>query len=327
MQQTNSTTRVDTLSPTVESHFRILYERQRLRGRSKGGQRKNYRINFRHFERYLGRPPVLDDLNDDTIGDVMQWIVDRPRAPRTANKFMDCMVALWRFLCEKGIIERRWPTVEPFPVPEAAPVAWLESELKLLWQACEEQCGTIWCVPASLWWHTMHAVIWDSGERIGAVWALPWVDVDLNGTDKHAGFIRFRALHRKGQTRDIIRPIHANTVNALREMRELQSSTLGAQAIERGRVFGEPFCVGTLYNRYKTLLVKAGLPADRSHKFHCIRKSVASWYEVAGGNATKLLDHSSRRVTARYLDPRIVGDESAADLLFRPEAGRGKRRR
>ena len=63
---------------------------------------------------------------------------------------------------------------------------------------------------------------------------------------------------------------------------------------------------------------RAGLPDTREYKFHAIRKSTASHYEAAGGNATELLGHSSRKVTQGYLDPRIVRTKPAVELLFRP---------
>lgn len=39
---------------------------------------------------------------------------------------------------------------------------------------------------------------------------------------------------------------------------------------------------------------------------------------LAGGNATELLGHSSRKVTEAYLDPEIVARPAACDRLFRP---------
>lgn len=50
--------------------------------------------------------------------------------------------------------------------------------------------------------------------------------------------------------------------------------------------------------------------------------------EAAGGNATELLGHSSRKVTRQsYLDPRITGPPAAVDLLFRlPVVRRHKER-
>ena len=83
-------------------------------------------------------------------------------------------------------------------------------------------------------------------------------------------------------------------------------------------IFPWPFCPTHIYYHYKRILRRAGLPTDRDCHFHRIRKSVASWYEAAGGNVTELLDHSARRVTRAYLDPRIVTHQQAADVLFRP---------
>lgn len=88
------------------------------------------------------------------------------------------------------------------------------------------------------------------------------------------------------------------------------------------RVFPWPYTDTYLWRKYEALLNRAGLPSDRAHKFHCVRKSVASYFEAAGGNATELLGHSSRRITRRYLDPRVVSPPQASDVLFRPgEAG------
>lgn len=86
-----------------------------------------------------------------------------------------------------------------------------------------------------------------------------------------------------------------------------------------GLIFEADFCPATIYNRYRKILEEAGLPTDRNHKFHCLRRSVASYFEAVGGDATKLLGHSTRRVTEKsYLDPTITETKHASDLLFRP---------
>lgn len=93
------------------------------------------------------------------------------------------------------------------------------------------------------------------------------------------------------------------------------------RAISRPRrslLFPWPYNPTYIYDHYKKLLEAAGLPTDRKSKFHRMRKSTASHFEAAGGNATKLLDHTSRRVTENYLDPRITGGQNTSDLLFKP---------
>ena len=165
--------RLDTfgeLDDTIRSHFETMYRKQRLRGRSESYVRV-FRINLDHFDRVLCRPAVLSDLTDATISDVMEWFTSNGRSARTANKFRDQICALWRFLSRKGIVEK-WPEVQELPEPEQKPVAWLRPQLARLWEACEAQTGTMCGVTAADWWLALHAVIWNTGERIGATLAI-----------------------------------------------------------------------------------------------------------------------------------------------------------
>ena len=125
-----------------------------------------------------------------------------------------------------------------------------------------------------------------------------------------AGSLLLRAETRKGKTRDRLHKLHPTTVAMI-------------QSIwwpDRELLLPWPYCPSYLWIRYRLLLKRAGLPFDRMHKFHALRRSVASYYELAGGNATRLLDHSSRDLTVKhYLDSRILGEvQPACDLLFRP---------
>lgn len=115
---------------------------------------------------------------------------------------------------------------------------------------------------------------------------------------------------RKGKKRDRLYKLATDTVEALRAM---QMPELG-----RRKIWPWPYNRTYLWSRYKRLLESAGLPSGRTRKFHCIRRSVASHFEAAGGNATELLGHSTRSVTLAYLDPRIIPREHAIDRLFRP---------
>lgn len=74
---------------------------------------------------------------------------------------------------------------------------------------------------------------------------------------------------------------------------------------------------GIIWRKIGEVLERAGLPTDSKSKFHRIRRTVASYYEAAGGNATELLGHSSRKITEKYLDRRIVARPQAIDRLWR----------
>jgi|ERR1700690_2884339 integrase len=87
----------------------------------------------------------------------------------------------------------------------------------------------------------------------------------------------------------------------------------------RELVFDMPIHYASLFYKYKRILKLAELPHGRDSMFHRMRKSVASHYEKAGGNATALLGHSSRSVTKKYIDPTISSPKPAAEVLFELE--------
>ncbi len=183
------------------------------------------------------------------------------------------------------------------------PTAWKQCQLSALFATVNALTGTIGTSLERDWWQALLAVMWDSGLRIGALMKAEWGDVD-------GEFILIRAETQKDKEEQRFK-LHRDTLKAL--------GRLGKRA---GRIFKWPYCWTTLWKRYDKLLEKAGLPHGRRDKFHRVRRSVASWFEACGGNATDLLGHSDRRVTMAYLDPDITGKPQASDVLFRPDGDR-----
>lgn len=277
-----------------------LYAVKQLRCASESSLRL-WAIALRWFDRFLGRAATLDDLNDLTVAKFCQWRRQRVSAA-TVNRDLGTLLALWRW-CHKTGLCSRWPNVEIERVPRRTPIAWTQEEFCRLFQAAKDQDGAIGEIPAGRWWPSLLLVLFDSGERIGAVLRLRWDDVDLRGR-----WIVFRAETRKGRAED----------SAVRIARDTQS---WLRRIERtaGLVFPWPYSQTYVWHRYGDLLRSAGLPNDRRRKFHCVRRTTASHLEAAGGNATDALRHSSRRITQVYLDPRICRPPQAVDRLWRPE--------
>lgn len=272
-----------------------------LRSRS-DNTRRLYLTTIRTFSRYLTRPATLADLTDLTVNRFLDHYRHIPRSPFSVNKERSNLLAMWRFACRKGFLQT-WPDVALEVEPERVPQAWTADQIAKLLAACERIPGTIAGVAASAWWSALHLVCWDTGERIGAVRDLEWAHADLAG-----GYILVPAELRKGKRHDRLYKLAPDTVATLQAM----------QLPARQAIFPWPYCRTYLWNRYTKLLSDAGLPANRQCKFHRMRRSVASHFEAAGGNATELLGHSSRSVTLAYLDPRIVPRQHAVDLLFRP---------
>lgn len=259
-------------------------------------------IALRLLDRYLGRPATSDDLDEDTFAGFILWRRQTVSAA-TVNRDLTSLLALWRWAHRVGKVDR-WPQVELEKVPERIPVAWTQAEFNQLIRTAKRLDEFIGCIPARLWWHGLLMLLFDSGERITAALDLKWTQVDLPG-----GWVRFVAETRKGKRRDSIVRICSDTVQAIGSLEPRHSEM----------VFPWPFCRGYIWDRYGKVLQKAGLPDDRSRKFHCVRKTTASYVEAAGGNATQALRHSSRQTTLAYLDPRIVQPAQATDFLWRPE--------
>lgn len=276
--------------------YRDRYEPLALRSRRPNTKRL-YRCTLRFFDEFLGRSATTADLTDATVNAFAAHRLDSGLSKYSVNKDLFNLLAIWRWLHKKRVV-KAWPDVEMERPPVRVPVALTRAELARVRQAIASEQSE----PGPAFWLAVFLVIWDTAERISAVMALTWDRVDLD-----AGWVRFAAEDRKGATADNALPIDKETVAALKAIRRRD-----------GRVFRWPYCSTYIYRRLGKIMERAGLPDNRLYKFHAFRKSVASHYEAAGGNATELLKHSSRKVTECYLDPRIARTPAPADLLFRP---------
>lgn len=282
---------------TIRDFFENKYRPRRLRGRSRNTLRL-YRHSITAFSRWLGHEAELSDLNDDAVCQYLQALREQELSPYTVAKERSQLLAIWNCAARLKIVDR-FPDVMPEKKPERIPLAWTIDEMTVLLGTCRQLSGMIGNVPAKLWWAALHLTIWDTAERIGALIACRREDLQPDG------WLLVRAEYRKGNRSDKVYKLHDETMAALLGMR-------GHQAL-----FPWPYSTTYLWTRYKAVLERAGLPTDRRSKFHRMRKSTASHYAAAGGNAQILLDHQDSRTTRRYLDPRIVSTASPAEMLPR----------
>lgn len=284
------------MSTSLDWLYRERYEPLALRSRRPNTKRL-YRATLKCFNVFLGRPATLADLTDATVNAFAAHRLASGLSKSSVNKDLFNLLALWRWLHKKHLVET-WPDVALENPPARVPVALTREELATVKAAIQREEMP----PGSAFWLALFFVIWDTAERINAVLALTWDRVDLA-----AGWVRYDAEHRKGARADNALPIAGETIAALKQIRRRE-----------GPVFRWPYSPTYIYRRLGRIMQRAGLPDNRLYKFHALRKSVASHYEAAGGNATELLGHSSRKITRAYLDPRIVRTTAAIDLLFRP---------
>jgi integrase len=255
------------------------------------------------MDKHLGRRALIADLTDENVAALMSWRLSLGRAPGTVNSLRDQLIALGSFAVQKGVLDCA-PDVAELREYTRTPTAWFPDEIDRLFASARQEVGHIFDIPSSDWWVALLFVIWDCGGRIGAILLAKPGQVDLS-----RGTIRLDAEDQK-QDDDQEFEIHEETIAALKAI-NFES---------RKKIFPYNKSEGRIYSDLRRILKRAGLPSGRRDLFHKLRRSVASWYEAAGGDATKLLGHSCRKVTLRYLDPRVVGPKQAAKVLRRPNS-------
>ena len=291
----------------LADYYLQKFEPNKLRSRT-SRTKKLYRTTLRTFTKFLGRGPVLRDLNGETVTAFLSWCRDQKYSPFTTEKERCNLLAIWRFACRRGDLTV-WPEIDREKCPKRVPTAWTLAELRKLVTHLQGLPGKVGDVPAAAFWTGLVLVCWDAGERITAVFGLTWDRVDLE-----RGWIVCRAEDRKGQREDRSYQLGEDTVAVLKQLWRPDAE----------RVFPWPYHPTYLWKRYGAILKRAGLPHDARSKFHKIRRSAASYMEANGMSATEWLGHTKREITKAYLDPRIVKPPQAVDVLERitSEVGR-----
>lgn len=255
-----------------------------------------FRYSIRLFERTLGRPAELSDLNDLEVARHLERLVEERRSPAGVNKERRQLVALWNLAARKRLVED-FPSVATVREPERLPEAWSLDELWRLRISCNMEPGTIAGIPAGRWWCALHLVLYSTGERVSAVLESRWRDIS-------GASIVFPAESRKGKRKPLLATLSPEAVEALERIR----------LPERNLVFPWTMSKTYLYNRYRKILLRAELDDSRRSKFHRLRRSHATHLKAAGGDPTQSLGHSSAATTVRYLDPRFLPSR-VAELL------------
>jgi integrase len=262
-----------------------------------------YRHTVAAFSEYLTRDASLQDLDDVTVGKYLATLSARGLSPYTVAKERSQLLALWNLAARRRLTDR-FPEVKAPTLPQRTPVAWTIAELERLLGACARERGDYCGIPAGTWWTSLHRVAWDSGERIAALMLVTW-------TNLRGDWLRIPAESRKGKRADHVVRLSPATLASLQQIRQPR----------RDLIFPWPYSPSYLWHVYGLILSAAHLPRDAKHKFHCLRRSVASHLKAAGGDPTIALGHADPRTTAKYLDPRIVSPAQPCDLLPRLAAG------
>lgn len=216
----------------------------------------------------------------------------------TVDREYSCIVALWRFAARKRLVEV-YPEIPKPQGPAPIPDAWSSDEMNKLIATAKEWQGNYTGVDAGLYWESIIRVVYDTGERIGAILKI----------EKHHlanGWLSVPAMNRKGRLAGKQFKLSERTFERLQQV---------AAAQQERYLFNWPYGPSYVWKVYGQILEAAGLPNNRRTKLHKLRRTVATYFEAAGGNATQLLGHSSRKITEAYLDARYIKAPHPCDLL------------
>ena len=264
------------------------------------------------FRDHLGHEPTLDDLSDLVVARFLRARAQQGNhrkgllSPASVAKDSAHIRTVWNWCARKRMKRANGELLE-FPdyarprVPRPRPVAYTVEELQTLINAARHRKGYIVeGVPAAWYWPTKIMAMFQSGERIGAILAIRWSEVDLERCS-----LTFLAATRKGHRETITRAISPELARMLGLMKRPPDSLVWPWLEGRKMM--------SAYGSLKVLCRTAGVPY---HPFHSIRKSTASYMKRAGKSAKTQLGHSSEEMAeTHYYDDRIVGIESALDYL------------
>lgn len=272
---------------TLNAFLETVYVPLRLRGRSPESVRL-LRHAITQFSRWLGRPALMDDLDDLVVS---QWLtaMAAKKSPNSVARERSGILALWNLAQGRGLVKLR-PTVAPELIPQGVPRAFTSDELVRLAEAARMASGWVGPIPASTFFSALIAVGLETGERINAILSTP----------RHCWqrpCLQVPAVVRKGRRQERVYELSPEASDLMDAVSRHEGPT----------AFWWP-CSGTaLRKRWKTITRRAGLGDGRDVQFHALRRSTASHLAAAGLDATAFLGHSSDRITRRsYLDPRVV---------------------
>lgn len=285
-------------SRDLRNYFDRIYWTKKI-GRSPQTKRL-YLLTLARFGEHLGRMPSLDDLNDDTCAAFIQERFEKV-SQFAANKDRKNIAAIANYAAKKRHIEQ-WVMMPDVHVSWPEPTALRPEQVRDLLDACRRAAGKIGEVRASDWWRAFILIALTTGERTSAVLSIrkDWID--------SLRWLRIPATVRKGKKKAMSYLLPLVTMDALAPLRPMESPLL----------LYRPFTDAAFYRRWGLLMQAAGLPSGRRWKPQILRRTFASYYKLAGGDATDALAHDSPKTTKQsYLDPTVTDAEQPGSVVAR----------
>jgi hypothetical protein len=255
------------------------------------------------------------------FGDWLAWLKNTPekrfrrrspgspmplRSPRTVKQRMLTARTLWRVAYKRGLCSQAPPALEDLPTIRLAtedPVAWSIEEFRLILETSLEARPVRWWTSSH--WFTILSCYFVTVERYSALASCEKSHLDSSNC--------LRVLGRSTKTGT---PGTHSLPQWLADMiRRLPPIPDDAAAWKRSLLWPMPFNLATMRRHYRRdILLPAGLPADRDHLFHCLRRTgITELVNEVG------LEAASRH--ARHSTPHITTALYVSDAKLRAPSG------
>ena len=274
-----------------------------------------YRYALNRFARFLGRVPMMADLNDENISGCMAWTLNACGLSKSsANGTRKHLLALWRYAVKRGLLDRLPSDVEKLKEPKRLPEAWTMEELGRIVEAARlhRTPKTGMTYPPGKFWPAIILTAYDTGLRIRAM-----LSVRRRNWDPTRRELTAESDAMKTGVSQVFF-LSEQTGNAIQEM--LANADAGQESPEL--LFPWPIRKDGIFDNYRRILKAAGVKIGPKNGFHKLRRTTATHLAAAVGMeaASRQLGHSSIEMTRRYVDPRFTAEHRAAENLPRPGA-------
>jgi integrase len=263
----------------------------------------NLGYTLNRFRVYLGREPQLSDLTRLSILGFMAWARTAGRSPKTCNDYRCNLLILWNFAAEEELLPAPG-RIGKLKEPRRLPVVWSLDQLAALFDSCDLLEGAYPNgVAKSLTWRIALSILWDTGCRIGTLYAAKLADVNFS-----SGVWLAPAETIKGGRGDKLYRLHPATLRLIR-----------SAGMDRPKLWPYPFHRRNAAKHFGELLALAGLPGDRLHKFHCIRRSAETHAAASMGIswAAAAVGHSEQVARRHYVNPHYLKAPALFEALPR----------
>jgi len=265
---------------------------------------EEYDRTLRHLQAFAGCTLDTTDLTEQLV---LSYLAHRLQkiSPQTVKRERADLLAVWREAHRQKLCTTRPEDVPSIRTPRRIPVAWRPEDVGCLLVACRQLKGMIrgTGINKSDWYYSLILFLYDSGARIGAALAVRSDQLDLDG----------RRAVLAGQ-------VAKTGVEQVVEFSPQTAEALGRHYdARRAMVWPQPYWREQPQRQLTRLLRAAGLPTDRYHKFHCLRRTNYTLSVRYGSR--ELAHHQLGHLTDMsryYLDPTQVDTQQAVSVIPRP---------